>query len=224
MAEAASAGFGSGYGAAQPRPVALLLVVVLHALALTVLLTQKMLLPPDKAPEAMLVVNVPLPLRLAPPPDVDLPDVRLEVPDVVVPPPMIEIARETVPAITARLAEPAPAPVAPAVVPAAMVGQLAPAGPPALQTLPATMLEAVPPRYPLESRQRREQGTVVLDVLLSPGGTVEKIAVHSSSGSPRLDKAALDAVRRWRWSPSLRNGVAVAVRGLVEIPFVLTRR
>ena len=38
----------------------------------------------------------------------------------------------------------------------------------------------------------------------------------------RLDKAALDAVRRWRWSPMLRDGQAVAVRGLVEIPFTLT--
>ena len=84
------------------------------------------------------------------------------------------------------------------------------------------MIEAVPPRYPYESRRLKEQGTVVLDVLLGPDGRVERIAVRTSSGHARLDKAALDAVRRWRWSPMLRDGQAVAVRGLVEIPFTLT--
>jgi protein TonB len=52
---------------------------------------------------------------------------------------------------------------------------------------------------------------------------VNDIAVGQSSGFDRLDKAALDAVRRWRWSPTLQGGEAVQVRGMVEIPFVLQR-
>jgi protein TonB len=47
------------------------------------------------------------------------------------------------------------------------------------------------------------------------------VSVSRSSGFARLDKAALDAVRRWRWSPLVRGGVPVMVRGIVDIPFVL---
>ena len=218
--EAVAAGYG--YGQARPRPVALLLVVLLHALALAALLTHRMVLAPPAQPEPMLVVAVPPPVA-PPPPAASAPDVRLDVPEIVVPPPIIEIAREAPPTVTARLAEPAP--VAAAVQrQAADAPSSTPAVGPSLQSLPATMLEARPPRYPTESRRLKEQGTVVLDVLLSADGRVERIAVYQSSGSSRLDRAALEAVRRWRWSPMLRDGLAVGVRGLVEIPFVLTRR
>ena len=213
------AGFGAAFDPARPRPMALLLVVALHALALTLLLTQKMWVPVAPAPEPMLVVEVPPPL-LSPPPVTDMPELRLEIPAIVVPPPLVEIEREQRPAVVARLAEPAPAVVRQSASPAPAAASSGPAP----QSLPATMIEAPPPRYPLEARQRKEQGTVVLDVQLSTDGRVERIDLFQSSGSPRLDKAALDAVRRWRWSPMLQNGVAVAVRGLVEIPFILTGR
>ncbi len=87
--------------------------------------------------------------------------------------------------------------------------------------LSSRMLSANPPRYPLESRRLREEGTVVLDVLLSVEGRVAQISVSQSSGFFRLDKAAVHAVRHWRWSPLVRDGAPVMVRGLVTIPFVL---
>ncbi len=90
--------------------------------------------------------------------------------------------------------------------------------------LSSTMISATPPRYPHESRRRREQGTVVLAVLLGIDGRVADVSVSQSSGFERLDHAALTAVRRWRWSPTHRNGTPVMVRGLVEIPFVLRDR
>lgn len=80
------------------------------------------------------------------------------------------------------------------------------------------MIAADPPRYPVESRRKREQGTVVLMVILGADGSVADISVSKSSGFERLDKAALSAVRRWKWSPTRRDGAAVMVRGLVEIP------
>jgi protein TonB len=83
------------------------------------------------------------------------------------------------------------------------------------------MVAGKPPRYPTESRRKREQGTVVLALVLGLDGAVEQISVSSSSGSDRLDRAALDAVRRWRWEPISRGGQPVKVRGSVEIPFVL---
>jgi protein TonB len=79
----------------------------------------------------------------------------------------------------------------------------------------------VAPTYPLESRRLREEGTVVLNLLLGTSGRVEEIAVSASSGSPRLDKAALDAVRKWRWAPVMRGGEPVMVRGTVKIPFAI---
>lgn len=112
------------------------------------------------------------------------------------------------------VADPAPVPV-----PAPVVA--APAGPVSVADLDARAVTIVPPKYPLESRRKREQGTVVLAVTLAPDGAVDQVSVAKSSGFERLDKAALDAVRRWRWSPTLRGGEPVVVRGTVDIPFVL---
>lgn len=83
------------------------------------------------------------------------------------------------------------------------------------------MIEARPPKYPIESRRKREQGIVVLAITLGTDGRVNTLAVARSSGFARLDDAARHAVRHWRWSPTLRDGQPVMVRGTVEIPFVL---
>jgi periplasmic protein TonB len=94
-------------------------------------------------------------------------------------------------------------------------------GPVRVADLDAKALTIVAPKYPIESRRKREQGTVVLAVTLDPDGTVADLALAKSSGFERLDKAALEAVRRWRWSSTVRDGVAVAVKGTVDIPFIL---
>lgn len=100
----------------------------------------------------------------------------------------------------------------------------APPAPPSVvqsSDLGARMISGRPPRYPMESRRSGEQGTVVLALTVGTDGGVANIAVQRSSGFPRLDDAARGAVRTWRWAPILRDGVAVMVRGIVEIPFVL---
>lgn len=78
-----------------------------------------------------------------------------------------------------------------------------------------------PPTYPVEARRRHEQGTVKLLVLVGTDGRVADIEIAGSSGSHALDKAALRAVKQWRWEPVTRNGTAMAVRGYVVIPFIL---
>ncbi len=83
------------------------------------------------------------------------------------------------------------------------------------------MIVAKPPTYPIDSRRRHEEGTVVLSVLVATDGSVSEISVAQSSGSSLLDQAALGAVRKWRWAPLLRGGDPVMVRGEVKIPFVL---
>jgi protein TonB len=68
-----------------------------------------------------------------------------------------------------------------------------------------------------------EEGTVTLGLLVGTDGRVVEISIANSSGFARLDKAALDAVRKWRWTPMMRGGEAVMLRGFLKIPFSLKR-
>ncbi|RZJ81213.1 MAG: energy transducer TonB, partial [Brevundimonas sp.] len=77
------------------------------------------------------------------------------------------------------------------------------------------------PRYPAESRRKREEGVVRLRVTVAIDGTVKAIAVAASSGFKRLDDAALEAVRRWRFRPKVQDGVSVEALGFIPIPFNL---
>ena len=79
------------------------------------------------------------------------------------------------------------------------------------------------PRYPIESRRQHEEGTVRLRVLISAQGLVEDVKVAKSSGFDRLDDAALDAVRKWRFRPGTQAGTPVEAAGFLSIPFKLTR-
>ncbi|MGB6156420.1 MAG: energy transducer TonB [Castellaniella sp.] len=73
------------------------------------------------------------------------------------------------------------------------------------------------PVYPRVSQRRGEQGRVVLRVLISPQGHVAKVYVQRSSGHPRLDDAAVEAMASARFRPYTENGVAY--KALVDIPF-----
>jgi protein TonB len=78
-----------------------------------------------------------------------------------------------------------------------------------------------PPKYPIESLRKKEQGTVLLHLTVGADGSVTDIVIARSSGFERLDNAALRAVRAWRWRPMMRAGQAVAVTGDMPIPFTL---
>lgn len=141
---------------------------------------------------------------------------------VATPDPVVDLPPRPVLAVPTT-AEPVPQP---AVLPAAATPapRAAPPVPPSIiqaSDLSARMVSGKPPRYPIESRRKKEQGTVVLSLILGLDGQVSSISVSRSSGFARLDDAALDAVRKWRWEPMIRAGQAVMVKGIVEIPFVL---
>lgn len=137
---------------------------------------------------------------------------------VITPPPAVMLPQPAAPQV-AQVEVAKPAPPAPQLAPAPPA--TAPRGPENLGEISARMISANPPRYPMDSRRAREQGTVVLSVLLATDGRVSEISVARSSGFFRLDRAALDAVRDWRWSPLVRDGSPVMARGIVTIPFVL---
>lgn len=102
--------------------------------------------------------------------------------------------------------------------------------PPAIDTKP-TVPDAEPSAiaygnrtrvaYPIESLRNREQGTVTLRVLVSAAGLVQAVEIEKSSGWPRLDRAARDAVKGWSFHPAIRNGVAQSGWALVPVTFNL---
>ncbi|TCM21658.1 outer membrane transport energization protein TonB [Novosphingobium sp. PhB165] len=145
---------------------------------------------------------------------------------IVAPPPPIVLTNTPPPIATSPVPVPVPAvaTVAAAPVVSQSAAPAAPAPAPRVENagdLSSKMISATPPRYPIDSRRKHEQGTVVLTLLLDLDGKVADISISKSSGFDSLDRAALSAVRRWRWQPTRRDGAAVMVRGLVEIPFVL---
>jgi protein TonB len=73
----------------------------------------------------------------------------------------------------------------------------------------------VPPAYPPELRKSKIEGFVTLVFALDEEGRVEDPRVESSS-RPEFEKAALEAIRKWRFRPGMREGQAV--RSFVRIP------
>ncbi len=106
-----------------------------------------------------------------------------------------------------------PTPVVPGVVPSRVrVGGSVEA---------AKLVEQPQPVYPVVCVQGRIQGTVVLHAVIGQDGRV--VELEAISGHPLLASAALDAVRRWRYSPTLLNSTPVEVETTITVNFVLDR-
>ena len=123
------------------------------------------------------------------------------------------------------IADPTPAANAPTAVPhaAAPTPVAAPAAAPKLE-LPssdAAYLHNPKSDYPRISRQRNEQGRVLVSVLIGTDGTAQRAEIKLSSGYERLDQAALATVKSWRYVPGKRGGVPEAMWFNVPINFVL---
>ena len=119
-----------------------------------------------------------------------------------------------------------PVPVPPTVAAITSVGPLT--GGAALPTdrgaVPLGGSVNAPPRYPYLARARAQEGQVVVRVEVDAAGSVHTIAIARSSGFALLDDAALGTVRRWRFEPARRSGVAVTATLDVPISFRLTDR
>ena len=79
------------------------------------------------------------------------------------------------------------------------------------------------PAYPSMSRRLGEEGRVEVEVQVQADGTPSKVSLKRSSGYSRLDEAALDAIKRWKFVPAKRAGEAVAASVIVPMPFVLEK-
>ena len=126
------------------------------------------------------------------------------------------------------------APVAPVSAPTAPTPP-APPAPPApapapVVTAPSKTEVSIPasysasnqkPIYPNMSKRLGEQGTVVLRVLVKADGSAGEVEVKSSSSYPRLDQAAVEAVKTWRFNSAKIDGKAIDEWYQVPIPFKL---
>ncbi len=77
------------------------------------------------------------------------------------------------------------------------------------------------PGYPRLARSRGHEGRVLIQVSVLGNGRVGSARVAGSSGHASLDRAALRAVKRWRFRPALRNGKPVTATIRVPVVFRL---
>jgi len=84
---------------------------------------------------------------------------------------------------------------------------------------PPRKIVDVAPIYPTLAQVARVSGLVIIEATIGPAGDVLDAKVLR--GKPWLDAAALDAVRKWRFTPTLLNGRAVAVVMTVTVDFKL---
>lgn len=174
-----------------------------------------------KAPQ---LVPVSLQMFLPPAEKLELPKPKPQVAPKPVPKvdiPSVVIPQAEVPATSSMVLPQAPAdpPAAPRAAP--VVAQ--PVAPPVnvttrveLPSSAADYLSNPAPVYPPASKRQREQGRVLLYVLVDIKGLPQKIELKVSSGFNRLDEAALATVQKWKFVPGKRNGVAEEM--WVEVP------
>lgn len=155
--------------------------------------------PPPPQPKPIPKVIPPTPLIAAPTP-VTTPT------DFVSAPPEPEVVPET--SELAQVESP-PAPPAPA---------------PAPKMIPASAIQyLVPPvmEYPRASRPFREAGRVITRVYVDEKGMPRVVQVSKTSGFPRLDEAAVSAVKKARFKPYTENGQPMAGWALIPLNFEL---
>jgi len=85
----------------------------------------------------------------------------------------------------------------------------------------AKLVNRVQPVYPPLARQTRISGTVKLHAIIGKDGSVQQLQVVS--GHPLLVQAALDAVKQWRYQPTLLNGEPVEVDTEIDVIFSLAQ-
>ncbi len=157
-------------------------------------------------------------------------------------PKLIPQQPKPLPQVAARSVIPRATPVAPPDVPvAAPAAQQMPTSVAVAPQQPAPVKEEAPPApapvvaarfdadylqnpapvFPPLSRKLREEGKVHLLVQVSAKGEAENVQLKQSSGFLRLDEAAMNAVRKWRFIPARRGTEAVASSVVVPLVFRL---
>ena len=83
----------------------------------------------------------------------------------------------------------------------------------------AKLIRQVTPVYPTIAKTAHISGTVVLHAIIAKDGTIQELTYVS--GPPLLMRNAMDAVRQWRYNPTLLNGEPVEVDTTISVVFTL---
>ena len=197
------------------RSTLLMLVIGFHVGIVVLILASKTVVP--QIMEMPLVVDLLQPAEPKPEPKPlpvvkPQPIVKQTTPAPKTPTPQIEATQSALPAPSAPIA------AAPEVKPAPP----APAAPTVTQArFDADYLRNPAPPYPPLSRRMGEEGKVMLRVLVSPQGTADQVEIKTSSGSERLDNAAVNTVKNWKFVAARRGDVPTQSWVLVPIIFKL---
>ena len=81
------------------------------------------------------------------------------------------------------------------------------------------VLKRVQPRYPSQALQMRIQGSVQLQATISKTGDIQNLKVVSGDGV--LGRAAMEAVRQWKYKPYYLNGDPVQIETQILVNFKL---
>ncbi len=87
------------------------------------------------------------------------------------------------------------------------------------ETMEMRAVSKIQPAYPEEARRAGKQGLAVLDAVIAPDGTVQR--VRPVSGDEVLVKSAMDAVRTWKFEPYQSSGKPVPVETTITVDFRL---
>jgi len=83
------------------------------------------------------------------------------------------------------------------------------------------LVHRVEPQYPMIAKQLHIQGVVILKAVISREGRIEQ--AETVQGQDLLSRAALEAVRQWKYRPYYLNGEPVEVETQITVNFVLER-
>ena len=185
----------------QSKVTGLALVIGIHVVIISALIVG---LSNDQLRKEMMDISASVVAKKAAPKDLPPPPPAMvrPPPQVAAPPPQIVIA--------------APPPVVAAPVVAAP-----PPPPPPTELKAIEKTHSLPP-YPALSQRMGEQGTTLLKVAIDNTGKVTECTVVTSSGSTRLDSAAVEYVKaNWRWQPPTQAGKPVAATTEVSVKWDL---
>ena len=85
----------------------------------------------------------------------------------------------------------------------------------------AKLIAQIKPIYPALAKQARVQGVVRLQATIARDGSIQQLSVLM--GHPLLVSAAVDAVKQWRYSPTVLNGSPVEVLTQIDVNFTLSQ-
>jgi len=86
------------------------------------------------------------------------------------------------------------------------------------------LIKRIEPRYPSRARIRGYTDTVQIEFSVTDAGEVSDIVVVSSDSRASFERAVVQAVRKWRYEPLIRDGVAVERRLVETFAFRLSSR